>query len=378
MTAAAATFWASSALIAYAYVLFPALLVALAKRRGRAPRCGDETPPVTVVIAACNEAARITARIDDLLAQDYPADRLHVLVADDGSRDGTADVARAHRDPRVRVVAYAENRGKSATLTDAVATVATPVVAFADARQRFAPDVLRKLAGPLADPAIGAVTGELVLEADAGDEAAASVGLYWRMEKAVRGAEAELGVLPAVTGAIYAMRRALFDPMPRGVILDDMWQPTAVLLAGQRVWMARDAYAYDRVSGDAGLEFRRKLRTLAGNWQLMHLKPAMLLPWRNRAFFAWFSHKFLRLVVPWALLAALTASALADGTFYRAAFAAQLAFYAIAALALARPAAARRIPLSGTAAAFTLLNLAALLSLPAALTTDTATLWRRH
>lgn len=386
MSGAALAFWLCVTLVAYAYVVFPAATILLARRRGRSPLVGDDTPPVTIVIAACNEATRIARRVDDLLAQDYPADRIAILVADDGSRDGTAEAARRD-DPRVRVVRFDENRGKASTLSDAVATVTTPIVVLADARQRWDRDALRRLVAPFADPSVGAVTGELMI-APAGsgagaDGASESVGLYWKMEKALREAEARLGVLHGVTGAIYAIRRELWSPMPRGTILDDLWQPTHVLFVGQRVWMARDAIAYDAASDAPALEFRRKLRTLAGNWQLMRRLPAIANPARNPAFFAWFSHKFLRLLVPWALVGAVVASALAsfddgDGAwFYRFAFAAQLAFYAVAAFALARPHLAKRIPMSGTAAGFTLLNAAALLALPAALT-DPNRLWRRH
>ena len=166
------------------------------------------------------------------------------------------------------------------------------------------------------------------------------------MEKRLRSDEARLGWLHGVTGAVHAVRRELFRPLPPGTILDDMWIPLHVALGGRWVWMARDAILHDRISANAREEFSRKLRTLAGNWQLLVRLPVLLDPSRNPVFFAWFSHKFLRLLVPWALLLALLASAILSGTVYRIAFVAQLLGYAWAAVGLRLPRLAARMPLS--------------------------------
>lgn len=382
-------FWGCVALVAWAYAGYPLLVALLADRLGDAPYDADPqdsdeaTPPLTVVVAAYDEQARIAARIRDILAQDYPADRLRVLVVSDGSRDRTVEVARlaADGDPRVEVLALPENRGKAVALNAAMARVDTPVVAFADARQRFAPGALRALVAPFADPLVGSVSGELVIEETAFDGTPVrpqAVGLYWRMEKRLRFDEARLEWLHGVTGAVHAVRRERFRELPPDTILDDMWIPLQVAFEGYRVWMARDAVARDRISADAREEFARKLRTLAGNWQLVARLPWLLHPRRNPVFFAWFSHKFLRLLVPWALLLALAASLFAPGTFYRLAFCAQVLGYAWAAAGLAWPKLAARTPLLPAAGTFVMLNLAALLSLPASLAPDAARLWKKH
>lgn len=369
-------FWCAIALIAYAYAGYPLLVAAMASARGRSPCESEVMPPLTVVIAAWNEEARIAARVRDVLAQDYPAERLQVLVISDGSRDATAARAADTGDPRVRVLALEVNVGKAAALNAGLAQVDTALVAFTDARQRYAPGALRALVAAFADPQVGAVSGELVIEPAPG--AVQAVGLYWRMEKALRAGEARLGWLHGVSGAVYAMRRALYRPMPAGTVLDDLWQPLHVLLAGQRVWMARAAIAYDRASADAGEEFGRKLRTLAGNWQLLARLPIVLHPLRNPVFFAWWSHKFLRLLVPWALLLALLAAAMAPGVLYRVALVAQLTAYAWAVLALRLPRLAARVPLLPAAGTFLMLNWAALLALPASLVGNAARLWKKH
>lgn len=368
-------FWSSIGVVAYTYVGYPLLVAALAQQRGRAPREADLHPPLTVVVAAYNEQSRIADRVRDILAQDYPANRLRVLVVSDGSNDHTAREA-ALDDPRVSVLALPHNVGKAQALNLALEQVDTELVAFTDARQRYGEGALRALVAPFADADVGAVSGELVLEPATG--AGHEVGLYWRMEKALRADEARLGWLHGVSGAVYALRRELFEPLPAGTVLDDMWVPLHVLLAGRRVWMARSAIAYDRSSADAAEEFHRKLRTLAGNWQLLARLPVLMDPTRNPVFFAWFSHKFLRLLVPWALLVALFASALTPGWLYRLAFFVQLLGYAWAVAGLRLPRLAAKVPLLPAAGTFLMLNLAALLSLPASLAWHPSRLWKKH
>lgn len=370
-------FWICIALVAYAYAGYPLLVALLARRYGETPYADADVERLTVVVAAFNEEARIAARVRDILEQDYPPDRLQVLVVSDGSHDGTARAAAAVDDERVRVLELPANVGKAMALNAAMRLVDSPLVAFTDVRQRFAPGALQALVAPFADPSIGAVSGELVI-ASSGNGTDEGVGLYWRMEKRLRSDEAQLGWLHGVTGAVHAMRLPLFRPMPAGTVLDDMWMPLQVLRSGHRVWMAREAVAYDRSSAGIEEEFQRKLRTLAGNWQLIARLPWLLDPLHNPAFFAWFSHKFLRLLVPWALLLALATSALAAGTWYRAMFLLQLLAYAGAFAALLRPKLASRLPLLPAAGSFVMLNFAALLSLPASLAMDPSRLWKKH
>ena len=370
-------FWAAMALVAWTYAGY-ALLVALLARRHRAadaPADGARFD-VTVVIAAYNEAARIAARVRDVLAQDYPRERLRVIVVSDGSTDGTAQAA-AVDDARVRVIDLRRNAGKAAALNAAVARAQTALVVFTDVRQRFAPRALRRLVAPFADPRVGAVSGELEIVADS-DMLPAPAGLYWKLESALRAGEARLGWLHGVSGAIHAVRRELYRAIPPGTLLDDMWIPLHVAFAGRRVAMARDAVARDVASAGSAEEYRRKLRTLAGNWQLIARLPRLLDPRRNPLFFPWFSHKLLRLIAPWALLAALVSSAFAAGPFYRFAFAAQCLAYAAAAFALLAPRLAARVPVLGAAGSFVMLNAAALLALPASLARDPRALWRKH
>ncbi|HEX4482093.1 MAG TPA: glycosyltransferase family 2 protein [Rudaea sp.] len=374
-------FWVSIALLAYIFVGYALLVAVLARTRASATALTDATPPLTVVIAAYNEATRIAARVRDVLAQDYPPENLSVIVVSDGSDDGT-DRAAAIGDARVRVLNLRENRGKATAINVAMEEVTSDVVVFTDARQKFAPNALRRLVGVLSDTRVGAVSGELEIVADFSESAdqltPAPIGLYWRLEKKLRDGEARIGWLHSVSGAIYAIRRELFVPLPPGTLLDDMWVPLHVVFAGRKVAMARDAVAFDTSSSNHGEEFRRKVRTLAGNWQLIARLPRLLVPWRNPVWFAWMSHKFLRLVAPWALIAAWLASAMATGNFYRIAFVVQTTAYVAALFALVAPRRAAKIPLVSAAGSFLMLNAAAWLALPASLALDARGLWKKH
>jgi cellulose synthase/poly-beta-1,6-N-acetylglucosamine synthase-like glycosyltransferase len=373
---AAWLFWLSLGLVAHAYVGYPLLARVLASRIGSPPRAGARHPPLTVVIPAHDEQARIGERIRDVLAQDYPG-QLQVVVASDGSDDDTARIA-ASIDPRVTVLALPQRGGKAAALNAAMAAVATGLVVFTDVRQRFAPDALGELVRWFGDERVGAVSGSLQIAPSTTHGAVQGVGLYWRLEKRLRCDEARLGWLHGVSGSIHALRRELFRPLPEGTILDDMWIPLHVLLAGRRVWMTEAAIAFDQASGSAREEFDRKLRTLAGNWQLLARMPVLLDPIRNPVFFAWASHKLLRLLAPWLLLLALLSSAALPAPFYRVALWLQLAGYAVAIAALRWPRLAAKMPPLPAAAGFLMLNLAALLALPAALAWHPSRLWKKH
>ncbi len=163
------TFWLSIAFVAYVYAGYPVLLRVWATSRARRRPGADANgrtglPGVSIVIAARNEAARLGARLDNLRSLDYPPARRQIIVVSDGSTDGTADVAARYR-PFVELIEVSHG-GKALALNAGVARAKFDIVVFADARQRFAPDALRQLVAPFADPAIGGVTGELLLDCE--------------------------------------------------------------------------------------------------------------------------------------------------------------------------------------------------------------------
>jgi biofilm PGA synthesis N-glycosyltransferase PgaC len=373
-----ALFWVCLAIAAYTYAGYPLLALLLARRFGREPHRADYFPPITIVVAARNEAPRIEARLRNLFDSDYPADRINILLVDDGSNDGTAASAWAMRDSRLRVLCLPRSLGKSAALNAAMAQVRTPITVFADARQRFDRRTLGALVAPFLDGRIGVVSGELrTLEPGADANAVAAEGSYGRIERTLREAEARLGWAHAASGAVYAIRTAVFRPLPIGLLLDDVYTPLQALQQGARIWVARDAVAFDVPGTDLRREFRRKLRTLAGNWQLMAALPWLMKPTLNPAFFAWISHKVARLIAPWALIGAFVGAAFAEGALPRVAFWLQVVAYGVAAVTLLAPRLMRHVPFAATAGSFVALNAAAFLSLPVYLgSRDLGRLWK--
>jgi len=360
-------FWLLVAFVAYVYIGYPLglhLWRRLWPRPLTANGMADRTPGVSIVVAARNEGRRLAGRIDNLLDLDYPAARRQIIIVSDGSTDDSLQVLRRY-EPTVESVAITAG-GKARALNAGVERARFGLLVFADARQAFAPDALRALVAPFADPQVGAVSGELVLEGEARDRrtltsdrrgrsvrpiaadadrraphdrrhsmqstVAEGVGLYWRYEKQIRRDESAIASTMGATGAMYAMRRSLWRPLPEDTILDDVLAPMRCVLAGYRVVFDDRARAYDRAARNAKDEIRRKRRTLAGNYQLFWLEPALLLPWRNPAWIQFVSHKVARLAVPYALPPLWLLSVLLSrrSMVYAAAFAAQCVFYLLA------------------------------------------------
>ncbi len=330
MSIAEVVFWSALALLAYTYAGYPLVVTLAARRRPETASDPDVLPHVTVVIAAYNEEARIRERIANLLAQDYPADRLDILVGSDGSTDRTAEAVRATGSLHVSAVAFAFRRGKAACLNDLVPRASGDIVVFADARQQFAPDTIRRLVARFGDPQVGAVSGELLLRPAGTSPVGEGVGLYWRYEKHIRRMESRVDSSVGATGAIYAIRRRLFSPIPADTVLDDVLIPMLIARQGYRVVFEGSAVAYDATPPHGRGELARKARTLAGLFQLLSAHRWLLSPARNRLWLQTVSHKALRLSGPALLVMMLAASLAADGLFFDLALGGQAAFYAAA------------------------------------------------
>jgi cellulose synthase/poly-beta-1,6-N-acetylglucosamine synthase-like glycosyltransferase len=334
-----ATLWLSIGSIVYTYLGYPLALTLLVKIRGKhtpptdasAP---DVPPTVTLLIAAYNEQEVMEAKLSDSLELDYPADRLHILVAADGSDDRTAEIVRSFHDRGVALVYSPERRGKVAAINHAMAAIATDIVVFSDANNVYDRTALRRLVTPFRDPAVGGVVGaKRVARGDGalGD----SEGLYWKYEAYILRLESELGSCTGAVGEIFAIRRDLFEPPPEGIINDDFYLAARLLKRGHRVAYQPDARSTDRVSLSAEDEMKRRQRIVAGRYQAIARAPE-LLP-LGSPLIAWqmLSHKFLRPIVPFAMASAFLSNlALARVSLprYRLLLAAQLAFYGLAAL----------------------------------------------
>ncbi|HVM91805.1 MAG TPA: glycosyltransferase family 2 protein [Terriglobales bacterium] len=328
-------FWASAAVIAYAYVGYPLLLWFRSWWSPRPVMHGVDAPRVSAVMVVRNEEANIAQKLNNLLTLDYPPEKLEVVVVSDGSTDGTAAALAEFggHDSRLRTVMKAESRGKAAGLNDAIAAASGEVLLFTDARQQIEPQALGLLIENFADPAVGAASGELMLGHPASGETGKGMGLYWRIEKKIRELESASGSVAGATGAIYCARRELLEPLPEGTILDDVLLPMQVVRRGSRVIFDSRARAWDSPDLGSSREFARKVRTLSGNYQLLQIAP-WLLGASNAIRFEFVSHKLMRLVVPFALVALLISALFLTGTLYRVALFAQIAFYALSLVAL--------------------------------------------
>ena len=362
MNMPATIFWTSAALLAYTYAIYPLLVTALAHLRApvlAAPLDDHDLADVTVLIAAHNEAKRLADKIGNLLAQDYPAQRLAILVVSDGSTDDTAQVASGHAN--VRMLVSPERKGKAHALNLGMGAVTTDIVVFCDVRQHLEAGALRFLVSDLADPTVGAVSGELMHRSPT-TSAAGNIGLYWRYEKFIRKAESRLRSTVGATGALYAMRRRDWQALRPGTILDDFETPMRVVRHGLRVLLDPRAVAWDELQQDSLGEKRRKIRTLGGNYQSFVANPWLFLPWQNPLWWQFMSHKVLRLLAPYALVACFAASLLGTATYMRLALLLQVVFYAMASLGYFSPRARRNRAVSFSHV-FCDMNLAAVVAL---------------
>jgi biofilm PGA synthesis N-glycosyltransferase PgaC len=328
-------FWIAVLIIGYSYLGYPAWLWLRSRWSPQPVRRGGVEPAVSALLVARNEEAVIAGKVENLLALDYPPEKLDVVVVSDGSTDGTAaQLEQFAGHPRVRTLLKAVAQGKAAGLNDAMKLAQGEVVLFTDARQKIECGALRQLVENFADPAVGCASGELMLGDPENGEAGRGMGLYWRIEKRIRELESACGSVAGATGAIYCARRALLEPLPEATILDDVLVPMQVAKQGSRVVFDGRARAWDAPDLGERREFWRKVRTLSGNYQLLQLAP-WLLSAKNPVRFQFLSHKLSRLAVPFAMLAALLASLFLPQPFYRAALAAQLGFYGLSLVALA-------------------------------------------
>jgi cellulose synthase/poly-beta-1,6-N-acetylglucosamine synthase-like glycosyltransferase len=283
------------------YPLAVRALGGLRRKRGLAPS-GTE-PTVSVILASAAEPSAIRDRVADLLQTGYPAHLLQVVVGLDPAHRQASITDLQGLDPRVTVVDGDAPGGKAATLNAAVRAARHDVLVFADTAQRFDRDAIPALVGELTDPALGAVSG--MLELPGGQATSTLADRYWRYERWLRYWEARLHSSVGVTGAIYAMHRRLWAPLPAGLILDDVYVPMRLALEGWRIGFTERARAHDVRRFAARQEYRRKVRTLTGNLQVCAWLPAVLDPTRNPIWVQFLCHKLLRLLTPYLALCVL-------------------------------------------------------------------------
>jgi cellulose synthase/poly-beta-1,6-N-acetylglucosamine synthase-like glycosyltransferase len=332
----AAVFWISLFLIVYPYAIYPLLLALWGRLRPRPVARAAIEPTVSVLIPAYNEADAIAATLAAMTAQDYPKDKLQILVVSDCSDDGTDDIVRSFAGRGVELLRQAERGGKALGLNAAVRHARGEIVVFCDANARFAPDAVRSLAQNFADPAVGYVTGTLTVASEGG-VVGGNGSAYLRFEEWLRAAETRVGSVIGVNGGCDAIRRELYSDIPRELITDFVL-PLRVIAAGRRVVFDPHAASLEDGNEELQSEFSMRVRVALRALQgLVHMR-RLLNPLRHpAASFCIVSHKVVRYMAFVFLATALLSNlVLAIGSpFYRGLLIAHLACYALAACGLA-------------------------------------------
>lgn len=359
--------WALIALIAYIYLVYPALLWLFGRwRRGKPSPAG---PPfdgtVSLIVAAHNEETTIAAKLENCLALDFPRDRLEIIVVSDGSTDRTVEAARRYAGDNVRVIALPRNEGKAAAQNLGVACSRGELLVFTDADVLLERSCLRRLADRFGDPDVGCVTGRVTYSNTTHTGVFEGESAYWRYELLVRKWESALGILTSGSGALIAIRRPFFTRLDSAVS-EDFVLPMQAAIAGRRTVYAPDIVATTVLGQDTPVDmFRTRVRTIGLDTRGVYLCRALLNPFRYPGH-AWslISHKVLRWMVPCFLGLALLANVLvASEPVYLAMLALQALFYlAAAAGCLWAPGSKPPRPI-GIPFSFCLINGAALVAL---------------
>lgn len=324
-------FWASTFLLIYTYLGYPIIIYFLSRLFHAENIKNIITPHINIVMVVYNGELYLEAKIHNILSSNYPRDRLHLIIISDGSTDGTVNILDKYA-AQIQFHHFDVRRGKAACLNDALEHCNYDYVVFSDVRQRFAVNTISHLISRLSDSQVGAVSGELMIEDDGHNDFSKGIDAYWRYEKFIRNSEARYKSVVGVTGAVYAIKRSLYKSIPTGVILDDVLIPMQIIVSGYRVVFEPEALAYDYPSIDKKRERGRKIRTLAGNYQLISLMPVLLNPFKNPLFIQFISHKLLRLLGPLLLLLIFVSNLylISDGWFYKLSIIIQTTVYILA------------------------------------------------
>lgn len=329
-------FWGCAAYLAYVYAGFPLLVLLRARLHPRPFERARIEPKVSVVMAAYNEADVIEDKVESVLGVDYPPELLELVIASDGSDDGTNEILRRHVNGRVRVLELGRV-GKAAALNAAVDAAEGDVLVFTDANSILGVEAVRELVEPLADPQIGGVAGNQVyFKPQSGDASVVGEQSYWNFDRTLKQAQSKAGSVTGATGALYAIRRSLFQPV-RADVNDDLLTSLRVIAQGYRLVFAPRAIAYEHVVESASQTFSRRVRVMARGLRCVVVMRGLLDP-RRYGFFAiqLLSHKLLlrTAVMPIILLAVWNAVLWNYGWFYRAALVGQACFYLLGVLGI--------------------------------------------
>ncbi|OQX87681.1 MAG: hypothetical protein B6D55_02595 [Candidatus Omnitrophica bacterium 4484_70.2] len=330
-------FWLSLVVLAYTYFGYPLLLWIGGKLFSKPVNKRCITPSVTFIVVVYNEEKYIGRKIENILSLDYLKEKLEIIIGSDGSTDRTNQILEEYlkkcreEGMNYKIVISQRREGKIALLNEIVPQAKGEIIVFSDARQIFKKDALRNLVANFADENVGCVSGELVFVDEDKASVSKGIGFYWRYEKWMRKMESRISSAIGATGAIYAIRKNLYVAPPQDTILDDVFIPLKIAQKGFRVIFDSQAVAYDKVVSTSKKEFTRKVRTLAGNFQLFIQCRSLFNPFKSKLSWQLFSHKFLRAVAFFFLLFLFVTNLLLRNSYpYSVILLLQIIFYLLA------------------------------------------------
>lgn len=296
-------FWVSLFLLIHCYVLFPITLPFVSEifRRKRKPLSEESSflPNVSILISAYNEEAVIERKIQNILAIDYPKEKLQVLIGDDGSADATAEIIARYADQGVTLVKAPKNAGKAAMLNRLNTHATGEILVFCDANTMFFPNAVRKLVGPFVDKKMGCVCGHLILSDRSGSVLGKGESSYWDLESEMKKFEGALDLLIGGNGALYAIRKELYTELPvKKSVMDDFFITTKILQKGYYSTFVGSAIGTEQTSKESSGEFRRKVRIGRANFNYLLSYLPLLNPFRPLRAYLFFSHKIVRWFSP--------------------------------------------------------------------------------
>jgi cellulose synthase/poly-beta-1,6-N-acetylglucosamine synthase-like glycosyltransferase len=361
-------FWFCAGIIVYVYAGYPvALASGLLARRRNPPvmHAWPAIPPsISVIVAAHNEESAIEAKIRNILASDYPRERVEILVGSDGSSDRTEEIVRKYTSHGVGLISFPLQQGKSAIQNGLVAAASGELLVFTDADCEFGALALRPLAAHFCDPHVGLVTGAPSYSNENENSVTKNEGIYLRYETWLRREESARGLLAMASGSLFAMRHALWEPLDRK-LGDDFELPLRVALAGFRNVLEPKALTITKLSQSrAESMFALKVRIISKDFRAIRAYKSVLNPFRRAdlALSLW-SHKVLRWLIPYFMIGMLVSSGfLLRSSFYRPVFAVEITFFAIGAFGLLLGPKGLGFPWS-IATSFCIVNLAAFLGI---------------
>lgn len=337
-----AVVWLCMGMLGYTYLGYPLLMYLLAKlrrlRQQPAPAATlpdtnhQDWPLVSFLIPAYNEQSIIRQKVENTLNLDYPKDRLHITVVSDGSTDQTNDMLASYGPNEIQFISLPKRQGKTTVLNQTIPRLPGEIIALSDASGLLRPDALKKLVRHFANPQVGCVSGVYMFETEDNTLRSMTERLYWQYETFLKKHESQVHSVIGAHGALYAFRRALFQPLDQKVINDDFILPMQIIRQGYRVLYEPDAVVSERESTSLNGEFQRRIRINVGNFQMIYVLRSLLNPRRGRVALQFISHKVLRTISPVFILLLPVACLLAEAPLYRFMLDLQAAFYLIGVL----------------------------------------------